>query len=123
MSPGMIPFRWTTGEAHIAVPWPAEDLDMPADFRLLLDISSWRPSHAPDPILAVYAEEELLFKEKLPKHKGWHTIQIVGQDIQNTGFETLDICLLVDIWSPENLKEEPDARELGLIFRGLKVIP
>jgi hypothetical protein len=116
-----VPFRWTTGDAVVAIPWPQWMPESYGSFCLLLDISGWRPDIVPDTRLIVEVEGVRFHNAPLDRERGRHTIAIPIQAIDNVRLDELEIRLHGNNWVPDEMSESTDARRLGILFYRLEI--
>jgi hypothetical protein len=117
-----VPFRWTTGDAVVAIPWPQRMSRSYGSFCLLLDISGWRPDVVPDGRLIVEVEGVRFYDAPLDRERGRYTVAIPIYAVDNVRLDDLEIRLHGDSWDPGQISESTDTRRLGVMFYGLEIL-
>ena len=105
------PFRWTTGDSLISLPWDQETLDL----TLWLDISGGRPQDVERTRITVFVEGERVLRRYLPKDFEVHRIEIPIEGLPNVGSRDLEIRLAARTWQPGG----EDPRTLGVMLYGV----
>jgi hypothetical protein len=116
-----IPFRWTTGDAVVTIPWLQWMSKSYGDLCLLLDISAWRPGAVPDGRLIVEVEGMRFYDAPLDRERGRYTVAIPVRAIDNVRLDDLEIRLHSDSWDLGQISGPANARRLGFMFYGLEI--
>lgn len=109
--PGQEPLRWTADRVRLIL--PAVD---PAQ-ELLFNLSNPRPADAPQPLVRVYVEDQLLATFQPTSEATIYRVPLNG-----VWDDPLDVVLEVEPWIPASTGQTQDTRPLGVHLSWVKLI-